>query len=216
MHLTLRGGDGSIENVSASWVIGADGAACTVSRWSPHKPSVLCRRTLCSATSTPSTSWTSTIPTSLPTVRWWCCRAAGGCIPSPGADAPGPRSTRIRHLQAIIDRRIGGIRARLADLLRDPSRRVPASAGAGFLAGDAAHIHSGGQGITPGCRMRSTWPGNWRRWSTAAAAKHSRRPPGRRRRHRVHQSAHQDRHAVRRAAPDPRRVVRMLSPVPCD
>ena len=133
-------------------------------------------------------------------------------------DAPGtPMNMHPSQdeLQAIIDKRIGGIRLLRSHWLTSfeiHHARVPAYRwGRVFLAGDAAHIHSpaGGQGMNTG--MQDAFNLAWKLAAVIGGAagdalldsyqaERSPSPTG----HRVHQSTHQGRHAVRSAAAGPR------------
>ena len=119
----------------------------------------------------------SCTPSSLPTGRSSCCRwRMGGCGSSPRCTtrpgAPMNMNPTQDELQAILDRRIGGIRLLRSHWLTSfeiHHARVPAYRwGRVFLAGDAAHIHSpaGGQGMNTG--MQDAFNLAWKlaAWST--------------------------------------------------
>jgi 2-polyprenyl-6-methoxyphenol hydroxylase-like FAD-dependent oxidoreductase len=164
VHLRLRHPDGSIEEASASWVIGADGAASTVReqvgtqlegtfghwRWilgdvdADHHLDVDTDHTYLSADG----------PVVVLPMREGRIRFLAELQDTP-ATAPNPEPT-LDELQEIIDRRIGGIRLLRAHWLsyfQIHHAQVPAYRwGQVFLAGDAAHLHSpaGGQGMNTG------------------------------------------------------------------
>ena len=96
VHLTLRHEDGSTEQVSASWVIGADGAHSSVRKMVGTKLAgsfVGERFLLGDVDAEHSWTWTACTPSSPPTGRWWCCRCAtAGCVFSPRCTTrPAPR-----------------------------------------------------------------------------------------------------------------------------
>ena len=164
VHLTLRGGDGSTEQVSASWVIGADGGRSTVRKMVGTKLQgcFVGERFLLGDVDAEHRLALDSMHTFFsPDGPVVVLPMAGGRMRflAQVHDAPG---TPINmhptqdELQAVIDRRIGGIRVVRSHWLTSfeiHHARVPAYRwGRVFLAGDAAHIHSpaGGQGMNTG------------------------------------------------------------------
>jgi 2-polyprenyl-6-methoxyphenol hydroxylase-like FAD-dependent oxidoreductase len=164
VELTLQHENGTTEQTSASWVIGADGAHSTVRRLDGTKlaGSFEGERFLLGDVDAEHSLDLDSMHTFF--------SPDGPVIVLPLLDgrmrflaevhdAPGtPMNTHPtqEELQAVIDRRIGGIRLVRSHWLTSfeiHHARVPAYRwGRVFLAGDAAHIHSpaGGQGMNTG------------------------------------------------------------------
>src|ERR1700757_3863433 len=164
VHLTLRHADGSIEEATASWVVGADGAGSTVRelvgtkldgsfghwRWilgdvdAEHHLDVNSAHMFLSAEG----------PVVVLPMRNGRMRFLAQVHDTP-ATTQNSEPTQ-EELQDIIDRRIGGIRLLRPHWLsyfKIHHAQVPAYRwGRVFLAGDAGHIHSpaGGQGMNTG------------------------------------------------------------------
>jgi 2-polyprenyl-6-methoxyphenol hydroxylase-like FAD-dependent oxidoreductase len=167
-HLTLRRDDGSTEQISASWVIGADGGHSNVRKMVGTKlaGSFVGERFLLADVDADHSLDLDAMHTFFsPDGPVVVLPMAGGRMRflAEVHDAPGTPSDIERHmnptrdeLQAVLDRRIGGIRVVRSHWLTSfeiHHARVPAYRwGRVFLAGDAAHIHSpaGGQGMNTG------------------------------------------------------------------
>jgi 2-polyprenyl-6-methoxyphenol hydroxylase-like FAD-dependent oxidoreductase len=164
VHLTLRGPDGSTEQVSASWVIGADGGHSMVRKMVGTKlaGSFVGERFLLGDVDAEHSLDLNSMHTFFsPDGPVVVLPMAGGRMRflAQVHDAPGTpinMNPTQDELQAVIDRRIGGIRLVHSHWLTSfeiHHARVPAYRwGRVFLAGDAAHIHSpaGGQGMNTG------------------------------------------------------------------
>ena len=164
VHLTLRHDDGSTEQASASWVIGADGAHSAVRRLVGAKlaGSFVGERFLLGDVDAEHqldldsmhTFFAPDGPVVVLPMRDGRMRFLAEVHDAPGT--PMNMHPSQEELQAIIDRRIGGIRVVRSHWLTGfevRHARVPAYRwGRVFLAGDAAHIHSpaGGQGMNTG------------------------------------------------------------------
>ncbi|MGB9308158.1 MAG: FAD-dependent monooxygenase [Mycobacterium sp.] len=164
VHLTLRREDGSTEQVSASWVIGADGGHSTVRKMVGTKLAgsfvgerfllgdVVCEH--CLDLDSMHTFFSPDGPVVVLPMRDGRMRLLAQVRDAPGT--PLNLHPTQDELQAVIDRRIGGIRIVHSHWLTSfeiHHARVPALRwGRVFLAGDAAHIHSpaGGQGMNTG------------------------------------------------------------------
>jgi 2-polyprenyl-6-methoxyphenol hydroxylase-like FAD-dependent oxidoreductase len=164
VHATLQHADGSTEQVSASWVIGADGGHSRVRKMVGTKLAgsfvgerfllgdVVCEHSL--DLDSMHTFFSPDGPVVVLPMRDGRMRFLAQLHDAPGT----PMNMRPTQdeLQAIIDRRIGGIRVMHSHWLTSfeiHHARVPAFRwGRVFLAGDAAHIHSpaGGQGMNTG------------------------------------------------------------------
>ena len=164
VHVTLRHADGSTEQVSSSWVIGADGGHSIVRKMVGTKLEGCFegQRILLGDVDAEHSLDLDSMHTFL--------SPDGGVVVLPMRDnrmrflaelhdAPGTpidANPTQDELQAILDRRIGGIRITRSHWLTSfeiRHARVPAYRfGRVFLAGDAAHIHSpaGGQGMNTG------------------------------------------------------------------
>jgi len=164
VELKLRHADGSIEEASASWAIGADGASSTVrelvgtklegtfSRWrwvvadvdADHHLDLDAAHMFLSAEG----------PVVATPMRGGRMRFLAQ-VHTPATPAAKPAPT-MDELQEIIDRRVGGIRVLRPHWLsyfQIHSAQVPRYRwGRVFLTGDAGHIHSpaGGQGMNTG------------------------------------------------------------------
>jgi 2-polyprenyl-6-methoxyphenol hydroxylase-like FAD-dependent oxidoreductase len=164
VHLSLRHAGGSIEQVTASWVIGADGARSTVrslvgtklagsfGRWrillgdvdADHDLELDSMHTFLSADG----------PVVVLPMRDGRMRFLAEVRDAPGT--PVNVHPTQHELQAILDRRIGGIRlldSHWLSTFEIHHAQVPRYRwGRVLLAGDAAHIHSpaGGQGMNTG------------------------------------------------------------------
>jgi 2-polyprenyl-6-methoxyphenol hydroxylase-like FAD-dependent oxidoreductase len=163
-QLTLRHDDGSTEQVSTSWVIGADGAHIAVRRLVGTKlaGSFVGERFLLGDVDAKHqvdldsmhTLFAPDGPVVVLPMRDGRMRFLAQVHDAPGA--PMNMHPSQAELQAIIDRRIGGIQVLRSHWLTGfeiRHARVPAYRwGSVFLAGDAAHIHSpaGGQGMNTG------------------------------------------------------------------
>jgi 2-polyprenyl-6-methoxyphenol hydroxylase-like FAD-dependent oxidoreductase len=163
-HLTLRHQDGSTEQVSAPWVIGADGAHSAVRRLVGTKLAgcfegerfllgdVVVEHQL--DLDSMHTFFAPDGPVVVLPMRDGRMRFLAQVHDAPGA--PMNMHPTQDELQAILDRRIGGIRVLRSQWLTTfevRHARVPAYRwGRAILAGDAAHIHSpaGGQGMNTG------------------------------------------------------------------
>jgi 2-polyprenyl-6-methoxyphenol hydroxylase-like FAD-dependent oxidoreductase len=164
VHLTLRRNDGSTEQVSASWVIAADGGHSTVRKMVGAKlaGSFVGERFLLGDVDAEHSLDLDSMHTFLspdgPVVvlpmRDGRMRFLAEVHDAPGA--PMNLHPTQDELQAVIDRRIGGIRLVHSHWLTSfeiHHARVSAYRwGRVFLAGDAAHIHSpaAGQGMNTG------------------------------------------------------------------
>jgi len=163
VHLTLQKG-GSIEQVSASWVIGADGGHSAVRKLVGTKlaGSFVGERFLLADVDAEHsldldsmhTFFSPDGPVIVLPMRDGRMRFLAEVHDAPGT--PMNMNPTQDELQAILDRRIGGIRVVRSHWLTGfeiRHARVPAYRwGRVFLAGDAAHIHSpaGGQGMNTG------------------------------------------------------------------
>jgi 2-polyprenyl-6-methoxyphenol hydroxylase-like FAD-dependent oxidoreductase len=163
VQLTLRNG-GSIEQASASWVIGADGARSTVRKLVGTKlaGSFVGERFLLGDVvaehsldlDSMHTFFAPDGPVIVLPMREGRMRFLAEVHDAPGT--PLNMNPTVAELQDIVDRRIGGIRLLQSHWLTSfeiHHARVPAYRwGRVFLAGDAAHIHSpaGGQGMNTG------------------------------------------------------------------
>ncbi|MGO9386317.1 MAG: FAD-dependent monooxygenase [Mycobacterium sp.] len=161
VHVTLRREDGSTEQVSAPWVIGADGAHSTVRKLVGTKlsGSFVGERFLLGDVDAEHaldmdsmhTFFAPDGPVVVLPMRDGRMRFLAEVHDEPGT--PMNMHPTQDELQAILDRRIGGIRVVHSHWLTSfeiHHARVPAYRwGRVFLAGDAAHIHSpaGGQGM---------------------------------------------------------------------
>jgi 2-polyprenyl-6-methoxyphenol hydroxylase-like FAD-dependent oxidoreductase len=164
VHLTLRRDDGSTEQVSPSWVIGADGGHSNVRKMVGTKlaGSFVGERFLLADVDAEHTLDLDAMHTFFsPDGPVVVLPMAGGRMRflAEVHDAPGTpinMNPTQDELQTILDRRIGGIRVVHSHWLTSfeiHHARVPAYRwGRVFLAGDAAHIHSpaGGQGMNTG------------------------------------------------------------------
>jgi 2-polyprenyl-6-methoxyphenol hydroxylase-like FAD-dependent oxidoreductase len=167
VHLALRGPDGSTEQVSASWVIGADGGHSVVRKMVGTKlaGSFVGERFLLGDVDAEHSLDLDSMHTFFsPDGPVVVLPMAGGRMRflaqvHPDPQAPGTPlnlNPTQDELQAVIDRRIGSIRLVHSHWLTSfeiHHARVPAYRwGRVFLAGDAAHIHSpaGGQGMNTG------------------------------------------------------------------
>ena len=176
VHLTLEKG-GATEQASASWVIGADGAHSVVRKLVGTKlaGSFVGERFLLADVDAEHsldldsmhTFFSPDGPVIVLPMRDGRMRFLAEVHDAPGT--PMNMDPTQDELQAILDRRIGGIRVLRSHWLTGfeiRHARVPAYRwGRVFLAGDAAHIHSpaGGQGMNTGIRTCSTSRGSWRR-----------------------------------------------------
>jgi 2-polyprenyl-6-methoxyphenol hydroxylase-like FAD-dependent oxidoreductase len=163
-ELTVRHDDGSTEQVSASWVIGADGAHSTVRKMVGTKlaGSFVGERFLLGDVDAEHgldldsmhTFFAPDGPVVVLPMLDGRMRFLAEVHDAPGT--PMNMHPTQDELQAILDRRIGGIRVVRSHWLTSfeiHHARVPAYRwGRVFLAGDAAHIHSpaGGQGMNTG------------------------------------------------------------------
>jgi 2-polyprenyl-6-methoxyphenol hydroxylase-like FAD-dependent oxidoreductase len=163
-HLTLRHDDGSTERASASWVIGADGGHSMVRRLVGTKlaGSFVGERFLLGDVDAEHqldldsmhTFFSPDGPVVVLPMRDGRMRFLAEVHDAPGT--PLNMHPSQEELQAVIDKRIGGIRLLRSHWLTSfeiHHARVPAYRwGRVFLAGDAAHIHSpaGGQGMNTG------------------------------------------------------------------
>jgi 2-polyprenyl-6-methoxyphenol hydroxylase-like FAD-dependent oxidoreductase len=172
VHLTLQK-DGSTEQVSASWVIGADGAHSTVRKMVGTKlaGSFVGERFLLGDVDAEHsldrdsmhTFFAPDGPVIVLAMRDGRMRFLAEVHDAPGT--PMNMNPTQDELQAILDKRIGGIRVVRSHWLTSfeiHHARVPAYRwGRVFLAGDAAHIHSpaGGQGMNTGMQdaFNLTW-----------------------------------------------------------
>jgi 2-polyprenyl-6-methoxyphenol hydroxylase-like FAD-dependent oxidoreductase len=164
VHLALRGADGSTEQVSASWVIGADGGHSVVRKMVGTKlaGSFVGERFLLGDVDAEHsldldsmhTFFSPDGPVVVLPMADGRMRFLAQVHDAPGA--PLNMSPTQDELQAVIDRRIGGIQLVHSHWLTSfeiHHARVSAYRwGRVFLAGDAAHIHSpaGGQGMNTG------------------------------------------------------------------
>jgi 2-polyprenyl-6-methoxyphenol hydroxylase-like FAD-dependent oxidoreductase len=161
VHVTLRREDGSTEKVCASWVIGADGGHSMVRKMVGTKlaGSFVGERFLLADVDAEHQLDLDSMHTFF--------APDGPVVVLPMADGRMRFLAEVHdaqlninptqdELQAILDRRIGGIRVLRSHWLTGfeiHHARVPAYRwGRVFLAGDAAHIHSpaGGQGMNTG------------------------------------------------------------------
>ena len=163
-ELTVRHDDGSTEQVSTSWVIGADGAHSTVRKVVGTKlaGSFVGERFLLGDVDAEHgldldsmhTFFAPHGPVVVLPMLDGRMRFLAEVHDAPGT--PMNMHPTQDELQAILDRRIGGIRVVRSHWLTSfeiHHARVPAYRwGRVFLAGDAAHIHSpaGGQGMNTG------------------------------------------------------------------
>ncbi|MDR3656859.1 MAG: FAD-dependent monooxygenase [Mycobacterium sp.] len=163
-HLSLRGEDGKTEQVSASWVIGADGGHSTVRKMLGAKlaGSFVGQRFLLGDVDAEHsldldsmhTFFAPEGPVVVLPMALGRMRFLAEVHDAP--DTPLNMHPTQDELQAIVDRRIGGIRLLRSHWLTSfeiHHARVTAYRwGRVFLAGDAAHIHSpaGGQGMNTG------------------------------------------------------------------
>ena len=163
VHLTLEKG-GATEQASASWVIGADGAHSVVRKLVGTKlaGSFVGERFLLADVDAEHsldldsmhTFFSPDGPVIVLPMRDGRMRFLAEVHDAPGT--PMNMDPTQDELQAILDRRIGGIRVLRSHWLTGfeiRHARVPAYRwGRVFLAGDAAHIHSpaGGQGMNTG------------------------------------------------------------------
>ena len=163
-ELTVRHDDGSTEQVSTSWVIGADGAHSTVRKVVGTKlaGSFVGERFLLGDVDAEHgldldsmhTFFAPDGPVVVLPMLDGRMRFLAEVHDAPGT--PMNMHPTPDELQAILDRRIGGIRVVRSHWLTSfeiHHARVPAYRwGRVFLAGDAAHIHSpaGGQGMNTG------------------------------------------------------------------
>jgi 2-polyprenyl-6-methoxyphenol hydroxylase-like FAD-dependent oxidoreductase len=163
-HVTLQHEDGSTEQASASWVIGADGGHSKVRKLVGTKLAgsfvgerfllgdVVCEHSL--DLDSMHTFFSPDGPVVVLPMRDGRLRLLAEVHDAPGT--PLNVNPTQDELQAVIDRRIGGIRLVHSHWLTSfeiHHARVPAFRwGRVFLAGDAAHIHSpaGGQGMNTG------------------------------------------------------------------
>jgi 2-polyprenyl-6-methoxyphenol hydroxylase-like FAD-dependent oxidoreductase len=168
VHLTLRRDNGSTEQVSPSWVIGADGGHSNVRKMVGTKlaGSFVGERFLLADVDAEHTLDLDAMHTFFspdgPVVVLPMTGGRMRFLAEVHDSAGSPSDTQQRmnptqdELQAILDRRIGGIRVVHSHWLTNfeiHHARVPAYRwGRVFLAGDAAHIHSpaGGQGMNTG------------------------------------------------------------------
>jgi 2-polyprenyl-6-methoxyphenol hydroxylase-like FAD-dependent oxidoreductase len=164
VHATLRHQDGSTEQVRASWVIGADGGHSAVRKMVGTKlaGSFVGERFLLGDVDAEHsldldsmhTFFSPDGPVVVLPMRDGRMRFLAEVREAPGT--PMNMHPTQDELQAVIDRRIGGIRVVRSHWLTSfeiHHARVPAYRwGRVFLAGDAAHIHSpaGGQGMNTG------------------------------------------------------------------
>jgi 2-polyprenyl-6-methoxyphenol hydroxylase-like FAD-dependent oxidoreductase len=164
VHATLQYGDGSTEQVSACWVIGADGGHSRVRKMVGTRLAgsfvgerfllgdVVCEHSL--DLESMHTFFSPDGPVVVLPMRDGRMRFLAQLHDAPGT--PMNMHPTQDELQAVIDRRIGGIRVVRSHWLTSfeiHHARVPAFRwGRVFLAGDAAHIHSpaGGQGMNTG------------------------------------------------------------------
>jgi 2-polyprenyl-6-methoxyphenol hydroxylase-like FAD-dependent oxidoreductase len=163
-ELTVRHDDGSTEQVSTSWVIGADGAHSTVRKMVGTRlaGSFVGERFLLGDVDAEHgldldsmhTFFAPDGPVVVLPMLDGRMRFLAEVHDAPGT--PMNMHPTQDELQAILDRRIGGIRVVRSHWLTSfeiHHARVPAYRwGRVFLAGDAAHIHSpaGGQGMNTG------------------------------------------------------------------
>jgi 2-polyprenyl-6-methoxyphenol hydroxylase-like FAD-dependent oxidoreductase len=163
-HLTLRHEDGSTEQAGASWVIGADGARSAVRKLVGTKlsGSFVGERFLLGDVEAEHnldldamhTFFSPDGPVIVLPMSDGRMRFLAEVHDAPGA--PLDMNPTLDELQAIIDKRIGGIRLLRSHWLTRfeiHHARVPAYRWSRvFLTGDAAHIHSpaGGQGMNTG------------------------------------------------------------------
>jgi 2-polyprenyl-6-methoxyphenol hydroxylase-like FAD-dependent oxidoreductase len=164
VRLTLQHADGSTEQASAAWVIGADGARSTVRRLVGTKlaGSFVGERFLLGDVDAEHdldldamhTFFAPDGPVIVLPLVDGRMRFLAEVHDAPGT--PMNMNPTQDELQAIVDKRIGGIRVVRSHWLTGfeiHHARVPAYRwGRVFLAGDAAHIHSpaGGQGMNTG------------------------------------------------------------------
>jgi 2-polyprenyl-6-methoxyphenol hydroxylase-like FAD-dependent oxidoreductase len=164
VDLTLRHEDGSIEQLSTRWVIGADGAHSTVRRLVGTKlaGSFVGERFVLGDVDAEHpldrdamyTFFSPGGPIVVLPMRDGRMRFLAEVHDAPGT--PLNLHPTQDELQAILDQRVGGIRLVRSHWLTSfevRHARVPAYRwGRVFLAGDAAHIHSpaGGQGMNTG------------------------------------------------------------------
>jgi 2-polyprenyl-6-methoxyphenol hydroxylase-like FAD-dependent oxidoreductase len=164
VHLTLRHEDGSTERVGTSWVIGADGGHSTVRRMVGTKleGSFVGERFLLGDVDAEHrldldsmhTFFSPDGPVVVLPMQDGRMRFLAEVRDVPGT--PMNLNPSQEELQAVIDKRIGGIRLLRSHWLTSfeiHHARVRAYRwGRVFLAGDAAHIHSpaGGQGMNTG------------------------------------------------------------------
>src|SRR5277367_4884994 len=164
VHLTLRHEDGSTERGGTSWVIGADGGHSTLRRLVGTKlaGSFVGERFLLGDVDAEHrldldsmhTFFSPDGPVVVLPMQDGRMRFLAEVRDVPGT--PMNLNPSQEELQAVIDKRIGGIRLLRSHWLTSfeiHHARVPAYRwGRVFLAGDAAHIHSpaGGQGMNTG------------------------------------------------------------------
>ena len=174
VQCAFRREDGSTEQVSASWVIGADGAHSAVRKMVGTKlaGTFVGERFLLADVEAEHaldlnamhTFFAPEGPVVVLPMRDGRMRFLAEIHDAPGA--PVNLNPTEEELQAILDRRIGGIRVVRPHWLtcfETRHARVPAYRwGRVFLAGDAAHIHSpaGGQGMNTG--MQDAFNLSWK------------------------------------------------------
>jgi 2-polyprenyl-6-methoxyphenol hydroxylase-like FAD-dependent oxidoreductase len=174
VELTLRREDGSTEQASAAWVIGADGGHSAVRRLVGTKlaGSFVGERFLLGDVDAEHrldldsmhTFFSPAGPVVVLPMQDGRMRFLAEVHDAPGT--PMNMHPTQEELQAVLDERIGGIRLLRSHWLTSfeiHHARVPAYRwGRVFLAGDAAHIHSpaGGQGMNTG--MQDAFNLSWK------------------------------------------------------